>query len=166
MPGACRRTFNFSDFALDADEHRLFRGTSEVPLRPRSFATLLYLVERHGHVVSKTELLDTVWNGAAISEGAVSGCIRDIRRALGDDARQPRYIETRARIGYTFVAEVVEIEEPHRPVSIAVLPFLDFSGECGLGRFSAGLTEEVNSALTQIPGLHVAASTSSFAPLI
>lgn len=163
MPSSCARIYRFGDYELDAEERRLRRSGSVVALRPKPFDTLLYLARRHGHVVTKAELLDRVWQGTVVSESALTRCIKEVRKALCDDASQPRYIETRARIGYTFVAAVGEIEVTVRPASIAVLPVADLSPQGGLESFADGLTEELIAVLTGFSGLHVAASTSSFA---
>ena len=109
MTRSSGRIYRFGDFDLEADEHRLLRSGTEVPLRPKPFQTLLYLVERHGHLIEKAELLEKLWKDAIVSEGALTRCIKEVRQALGDDAHEPRYLETKARVGFTFIAEVEEI---------------------------------------------------------
>ena len=96
----------FPPFRLDLGGDRLLRGEREVPLRPKSFAVLRYLAERPGRLVSGAELLRAVWSDVSVSEAMPRLCIREIRAALGDDARRPRYIETRPRRGYRLVAAV------------------------------------------------------------
>ena len=107
-----KRIYRFSDFTLDADEHRLLRGSEEIYLPPRTFETLLYLVERHGHLIKKNELLDTLWADAFVTENALTRCVKEVREALQDDAHQPRYIRTFPRVGYKFIAEVEEVSPP------------------------------------------------------
>jgi DNA-binding winged helix-turn-helix (wHTH) protein/TolB-like protein/Tfp pilus assembly protein PilF len=104
-----KRIYRFSDFTLDASEHRLLQGSREVYLPPRTFETLLYLVNRHGHLVKKNELLDTLWADSFVTENALTRCIKEVREALADDAHQPRYIRTIHRVGYKFIADVEEI---------------------------------------------------------
>jgi TolB-like protein/DNA-binding winged helix-turn-helix (wHTH) protein/Flp pilus assembly protein TadD len=99
----------FADFTLQASEHHLRRGTQEIYLRPKTFETLLYLVKRHGHLVGKDELLDRVWANTIVTDAAMAHCIEEIRKALGDDAYQPRFLKTIPRVGYKFIAPVIAI---------------------------------------------------------
>jgi TolB-like protein/DNA-binding winged helix-turn-helix (wHTH) protein/Flp pilus assembly protein TadD len=101
--------YRFADFILEASEHRLQRGDQEIYLRPKTFETLLYLVERHGHLVSKDALLDHVWVDTIVTETAMTHCIEEVRKALGDDAHNPRYLKTIPRMGYKFIAPVVVV---------------------------------------------------------
>lgn len=101
--------YRFADFLLEPDERRLRRGNREIYLRPKAFDTLLYLIERHGHLVSKDELLDQVWAGTIVTETAMTHCIKEVRKALGDDAHQPHYLKTIPRLGYKFIAPVTKI---------------------------------------------------------
>ena len=107
-----KRTYKFSDFTLDASEHRLLQGNREIYLPPRTFDTLLYLVNRHGHLVTKNELLETLWADSFVTENALTRCIKEVREALADDFHQPRYIRTIHRVGYKFIADVEEISPP------------------------------------------------------
>ena len=104
-----KRIYRFSDFTLDASEHRLLQGNREIYLPPRTFETLLYLVNRHGHLVRKNELLETLWADSFVTENALTRCIKEVREALADDFHQPRYIRTVPRLGYKFIADVEEI---------------------------------------------------------
>ena len=104
-----KRIYRFSNFTLDASEHRLLQGNREIYLPPRTFETLLYLVDRHGHLVRKNELLETLWADSFVTENALTRCIKEVREALADDFHQPRYIRTVHRVGYKFIADVEEI---------------------------------------------------------
>src|SRR5262249_28158392 len=73
---------------------------------PKALAVLWRLVTQAGQVVTKEALLDAVWAGTVVSEGALTTCLRTLRQALGEDAQQPRYIATVHRLGYRFVAPV------------------------------------------------------------
>ncbi len=97
---------SFPPFRLDLVSERLWRGEREIPLRPKTLAVLRYLAERPGRLVSGAELLRAVWPGVSVSETMPRLCIREIRVALGDHARRPRYVETRPRRGYRLVAAV------------------------------------------------------------
>lgn len=94
----------FPPFHLDAESGQLWRGDEAVPLRPKSYAVLRHLVERPGRLVTKDELLDSIWPETHVSEGVLKVCIRELRRALGDTAKEPRFVETLHRRGYRFVA--------------------------------------------------------------
>ena len=96
----------FGDFELDVANARLRRAGAEVELPPKSFALLAYLAQRPGELVLKDTLLDTVWGRRFVSEGAVKTVVSELRAALGDDARAPRWIETVQRRGYRFLGAV------------------------------------------------------------
>ena len=103
--------FQFGGFSLDIREHSLKRGERTIPLRPKSFLTLTYLVQHSGRLVSKDELLERIWDGVVVTDGTLTQCIKEIRRAIGDDPHQPAFIQTVPRIGYRFVAEVSAVPE-------------------------------------------------------
>jgi pimeloyl-ACP methyl ester carboxylesterase/DNA-binding winged helix-turn-helix (wHTH) protein/class 3 adenylate cyclase len=103
---AADASLTFDRFRLDRTSGQLFGGSHPVPLTPKALSLLEYLAERPGRLVKKTELLDAVWPGVFVADGALKVCIREIRRALGDDAQSPRFIETAHRRGYRFIAEV------------------------------------------------------------
>ena len=86
----------------------LWQETRVVPLPPKALAVLWLLVSQAGQVVSKATLLDTVWADTTVSEGILSTCLRTLRSALGDEAKDPRYIATVHRVGYRFVAPVAD----------------------------------------------------------
>src|SRR3954470_4791931 len=88
------------DYVLLPVEGRLLRDGCDIPLAPKPFETLLYLIRHADHVVSKHELLDAVWPGTFISEDGLVQCVVEIRRALGDSARSPRYVQTLPKRGY------------------------------------------------------------------
>ena len=94
--------YHFGDFVLDAESGFLRRGAEEVPLQPKAFDVLTFLVERHGRLVTKEELIDAVWGETAVTDNSLSQCLVQIRRALADDSQQ--IIRTVARRGYVFDA--------------------------------------------------------------
>lgn len=98
--------YRFGDFELDVGTARLIGPDGPVPLRPMSLKLLQCLVEAAPDVLSHEELLDRVWGRQEITVGVVAQSVRELRKALGDPAQDPQYIETRHRIGYSFVAEV------------------------------------------------------------
>jgi predicted ATPase/DNA-binding winged helix-turn-helix (wHTH) protein len=98
------REVSFGRHRFEAATGRLWAGRREVKLTPRAAAVLAALIERAGQPVTREELFRVVWSDAVVSDGALTACIQELRRALGDDARRPRFIETRHRRGYRFVA--------------------------------------------------------------
>jgi TolB-like protein/DNA-binding winged helix-turn-helix (wHTH) protein/Tfp pilus assembly protein PilF len=98
------RSYSFLEFTLDLAGERLTRGGIEIKLRPKSFQVLRYLVERHGRLVTREELLHAVWGDVAVTDESVTKCIADIRKALTDDAQE--IIRTVTRRGFLFQPEV------------------------------------------------------------
>jgi DNA-binding winged helix-turn-helix (wHTH) protein len=98
-----RPRYLFSDFVLCPSRRVLLRNQREVPLIPRYFDLLVLLVERRGQAVHRREILDAVWRDVVVSDGALSQAVRTLRRALGDDPREPVFIRTVSRHGYRFV---------------------------------------------------------------
>lgn len=103
--------YRFGEFTLSRSRRVLLRGDREVPLIPRYLDLLLSLVERRDEALHRRELFDAVWGDVVVSDGALSQAVRSLRRALGDDPREPVYIRTVARHGYRFVFPDVR-EEP------------------------------------------------------
>jgi DNA-binding winged helix-turn-helix (wHTH) protein len=104
--------YRFSDFALSPQRRLLVRQGREVPLIPRYFDLLLLLIEHRHEAVHRREIFDRVWTDVIVSDSALSQAVRTIRRTLGDDSREPRFIRTVSRHGYRFVfPDVVEEED-------------------------------------------------------
>ena len=104
--------YRFGDFILSPRRRTLFCQGVEQPLIPRYFDLLVFLVERRHEAVHRRDIFDRVWNDVVVSDSALSQAIRTIRRTLGDDSREPRFIRTVSRHGYRFVfAEIVEEED-------------------------------------------------------
>jgi len=98
------RQYAFGDFTLDLDAGLLRRGAETLTLRPKAFDVLVYLVERHGRLVPKSELTDAVWPDTVVVDNSLAQCLVEIRRALRDESQQ--LITTFARRGYMFTAAV------------------------------------------------------------
>ena len=161
------KPFELGDWAVEPGEGTVSLGTTIVRLEPRVMSLLVRLASEPGAVISKEELLRAVWGETSVEEGALSRCIFEIRRALGDQASDPRYVETIPKRGYRVVAKVKKLgvgtaDAASATPSIAVLPFLDLSPNQDQGYFTDGIAEELIHALAQVRGLHVAARTSSF----
>ena len=101
-----RQQLQFEEFLLDPSDERLWREGHHVPLTPKAFAVLLHLVTHAGRLVTKEDLFEVVWPGVFVGDAALKVAIREVRRALGDDPRTPRFIETAHRRGYRFIARV------------------------------------------------------------
>ena len=162
--------YTFGEFVVDLRAGALRRGGTTLPLRPKAFDVLIYLIGKQGQAVSKTELIDNVWRDVIVTENSLAQCIKEVRAALGDDAQA--VIKTVAKRGYLFAPAVSEIAGavkpetspplPDRP-SIAVLPFVNMSGDPDQQHFADGITEDLITSLSRIPWLFVIARNSSFA---
>ena len=107
--------YRFSDFTLSTRKRLLIRNGQQLPLIPRYLDLLIFLVERRRDAVHRREIFDRVWSDVIVSDSALSQAIRTLRRTLGDDPREPRFIRTVSRHGYQFTCPDV-IEEPDEDV--------------------------------------------------
>jgi DNA-binding winged helix-turn-helix (wHTH) protein/predicted ATPase len=105
----------FGPFRLDLRDERLWRGQEVTPLSPKTFAVLRCLVSQAGQLVTKDALLEAVWPETMVSESILTVAMRTLRRALGDEARTPRFIETVHGRGYRFIAPVSATGPPEPP---------------------------------------------------
>ncbi|MEJ2384376.1 MAG: winged helix-turn-helix domain-containing protein [Xanthomonadales bacterium] len=110
-----QRTYQFDTFHVDPATFVLTRNGRQIHLEPRVLKLLVYLIEHRDHVVARDELIDTVWGETVISDAALSKAVGRLRKALGDDAGAPRYIETTHSLGYRFIAAVDEIDAGAHP---------------------------------------------------
>ena len=174
-------SYFFEDFALDPERRELRRGANLIAAEPQVFDLLEYLIRHRERVVSRDDLLAAIWHGRIISESALTTRINSARAAIGDSGDSQRLIKTLRGKGFRFVATVREEErsvatspgnglvEPLRPLpspsdqpSIAVLPFMNMSGDPEQDYFADGMTEEIITALARFKSLFVIASNSSF----
>jgi TolB-like protein len=167
MLGSASRVLRFDRFALDVARCVVLKDGEELALRRQSFDVLRHLAGRRGDVVSRKELAETVWAvPPARPDDSVFQCIKDIRRALGVEARW--IIRAVPGRGYQFMAELTAVELsppaplPQRP-SIAVLPFNSMSSDPDQEYFADGLVEEITTKLSRFRWLFVIARNSSFA---
>jgi DNA-binding winged helix-turn-helix (wHTH) protein/tetratricopeptide (TPR) repeat protein len=113
VSAAERQDQRFGPYRLQGPNGPLRRDDNQVvALPPKPLAMLWTLVRSAGEVVTKDQLLAAVWPDVVVTEGVISACLRDLRRALGDDPKHPRYIATAHRIGYRFMAEVTSDPQP------------------------------------------------------
>src|SRR5262245_61952592 len=111
---------SFGRYRFEPATARLWADQRELKLTRKAGAVLAQLIARAGQPVTKQELFASVWSNTVVSDDALTTCIQELRKALGDDAKQPRYIETRHRYGYTFVADV--IRDTPQPAVVAEVP--------------------------------------------
>jgi TolB-like protein len=162
---------SIGEYRFDGDGGQLWRGADEIKLTPRASRLLAALAERPMQVVTKKQLVDRLWNGKAVGDDALTSCVQELRRALGDDPRSPRFVETRHRRGYRLllpatsdaIATGPALLPPLDKPSIAVLPFRNGSGDPEQAYFADGLTEDLIMGLSRVSWLLVIARDSSFA---
>jgi tetratricopeptide (TPR) repeat protein/DNA-binding winged helix-turn-helix (wHTH) protein len=100
----------------------IMEGDEVRPIRAKVFDILLYLIENRGRVVTKEQLIASVWRGVSVTDDSLVQCIVDLRRVLGDDARRPKYIRTLPKVGYQFIGSVEEIDPPDPPCLGPLVP--------------------------------------------
>ena len=173
--------FSFEDFALDGERRELRRGADLVPVEPKVFDLLAYIITHRDRVISRDELISAVWDGRIVSESAMATCINAARTALADSGEEQRLIKTLPRKGIRFVGAAQEATDqaaqaapegasatggpslsmPDKP-SIAVLPFQNISSDPEQEYFADGMVEDIISGLSRIRWLFVIARNSSF----
>jgi TolB-like protein len=166
--------YRFEGFILDLARGALVTASGQdVALRRKSFELLRVLVENEGRLLDHDTIIQSVWSDVIVTDGSIAQCVREIRRALGDDRK--RIIKTVPRRGYVFAAKVTiasnqlsnqvappPITFPGQP-SIAILPFQNLSGDPEQDYFADGVVEDITTALSRTGWLFVIARNSSFA---
>jgi TolB-like protein len=178
--------FLFANHVLDTDRRELHRGSEPIAVEPQVFDLLVYLVQNRDRVVSKDDLTASVWGGRIVSDSTLTSRINAARKAVGDSGVDQKLIRTIARKGLRFVGavrtqpngaelahaagsppdETVEpsrsaLPLPDRP-TIAVLPFINMSGDPEQEYFSDGISEDIITALSKLRWFFVIARNSSF----
>jgi TolB-like protein/Tfp pilus assembly protein PilF len=165
--------FMFDDFRLDSRRRELRRGAEACPIEPQVFDLLEFLIRNRERVVTKDDLIATVWNGRIVSDATLASRINSARTAIGDDGGTQRLIRTVHRKGVRFVGDVEEMPEggvvegpasaQRDKPSIAILPFQNMSGDPEQEYFADGIVEDITTALSRMRSLFVIARNSSFA---
>jgi TolB-like protein/Tfp pilus assembly protein PilF len=175
----------FTNHLLDTDRRELSRGSRLVAVEPQVFDLLVYLLENRDRVVSKDDLINSVWGGRIVSDSTLTTRINAARRVVRDSGEKQKLIRTVARKGLRF-AGVVQVQAegegasapgqtgeemrdrswpalplPDRP-AIAVLPFTNMTGDPGQEYFSDGISEDIITALSKLRWFFVIARNSSF----
>jgi TolB-like protein len=177
--------FTFGKCSIDCARRELRREGELVAIEPQVFDVLVYLIQHRDRVVSRDDLLASVWGGRIVSESTLSSRINSARSAIGDSGEQQHWIRTIARKGVRFIGEVQEQGSgsptagaqpvaprpsliagspalPDKP-SIAVLPLVNISGDPEQEYFSDGITEDIITALSRLRWFFVIARNSAFA---
>lgn len=113
-----RNLYEFGEFRLDPKEKIFMRGEHSITLTPKCFELLSALVESHGRLLTKDELMEKIWADSFVEESNLTFNIRQLRKILEDDAQNPTYIKTVRQHGYRFIAEVKEIVEQKSPTIV------------------------------------------------
>jgi TolB-like protein len=177
--------FLFANHALDTDRRELRRGSELIAVEPQVFDLLVYLVQNRDRVVSKDDLIASVWGGRIVSDSTLTSRINAARKAIGDSGEEQKLIRTISRKGIRFVGTVrtqsnseptyaidpvpENIDGQSRPLlplpdrpAIAVLPFVNMSGDPEQEYFSDGISEDIITALSKLRWFFVIARNSSF----
>jgi TolB-like protein/Tfp pilus assembly protein PilF len=166
--------YEFGPFVLDTARVALFEGDREIELRPKAYETLLALLRQAGRVVSKDELVASVWPDVIVNDDALAQCVRDVRKAIADTDQ--RYIRTVSRRGYMFVHPLAlggsHARQPsaapqpdgRKTVSpaIAVMPFANLSSDTEQEFVADGVVEDLITALSRFRTFAVVSRNSSF----
>lgn len=175
----------FEDCVLDLDRRELSRPSGVIATAPKVFDLLVYLVLNRDRVVSRNDLLGAVWEGRIVSESTLASHINAVRKAIGDSGEHQKLIRTFARKGFRFVGDVREPPSSGIPASrstqspgqaatdaaapnlsekpsIAVLPFVNLSGDPEQDYFADGVVEDIIGVLSRFRWLFVIARNSSF----
>ena len=173
--------FFFTDHVLDTERRELRRGAASIAVEPQVFDLLVYLVQNCDRVVSKDDLIASVWGGRIVSDSTLTSRINAARKAVGDSGEAQALIRTSPRKGIRFVGAVrgqpdraepalaAAPDESQRPAlplpdrpAIAVLPFSNMSGDPEQEYFSDGISEDIITALSKLRWFFVIARNSSF----
>ena len=160
----------FEDYTLDTDRRELRRGTALLSMEPQVFDLLVFLVGNRDRVVSKDDLLASVWGGRIVSESTLASRINAARRIIGDSGEQQRLIRTTIGKGVRFVGKAHEQQDTDQfaaptimpRLSIVVLPFANFSNDPELEHFADGIADDLTTDLSRTYGAFVIARNTAF----
>ena len=157
--------FRFLEFEIITARREIVRDGESLPVEPKVYDLLLYLLEHAERAISKDELQDAIWPNVIVTESALTRCIMKARRLVGDDSKNQRVIGTVQKKGYRFVAPVeelardqfttAELQGGQERTSIAVLPFSNLSGSPDQDYLADGLTLDISTDLSRNAWLYV-----------
>ena len=174
------KIYEFNGFRLEAAQQRLLYRGKPVPLKPKILDLLLYLVQRHGQLIAKDDLLRDIWADAIVEENNITVSMSILRKTLGDHHDERQFIETVPRRGYRFLPQVTEISDgrwtldvrppPRTEVcgeedaidSLAVIPTPSDGNDPNAEYLSEGITESIINTLSRIRRLRVLACSTVF----
>jgi TolB-like protein/cytochrome c-type biogenesis protein CcmH/NrfG len=174
--------YRFEDYCLDVDRQELSRGKEPVAVEPQVLDLLQYIIRNRERVVSKDDLIEHVWHGRIVSDSTLTSRITAARHAIGDSGDHQRLIRTIARKGIRFVGDVRDDHSPaagkpasasaYQPppreeaakskLSLVVLPFTNLGGDAEQDYFVDGLTDDLTTELSRLPGSFVIARNTAF----
>src|SRR5687767_9204357 len=159
-PPRTTETLRFGPFELDVQSRELRTGQTRVRLQDQPFEILRMMLERPGRVVTREELQSRLWpNGTFVDiEHSLNAAVKRLRAALGDEADNPRFVETLPRRGYRLIVKVSDTEPAID--SLAVLPLLNAGGSADTEYLSDGLTEHLINNLSRLRDLRVMSRNS------
>ncbi|WP_137701998.1 winged helix-turn-helix domain-containing tetratricopeptide repeat protein [Marimonas lutisalis] len=168
--------YEIGNFRLDKKKGELSDGGAPCEIEPQVFEFILYLVENRGRLVTKDELVDSVWQGRIVSDATLSSRLFSARKAFGDSAKSQRFIKTVPRRGFRFVHDVTVHDNTTSPTpisaddlvkttgaspSVAVLPFANLSSETD-DFFAEGISEDITTELSRFGSIRVISRMSAF----
>ncbi|HUE82508.1 MAG TPA: winged helix-turn-helix domain-containing protein [Pyrinomonadaceae bacterium] len=166
-------SYRFGPYRLVPKERALLRDGRRIRLAPKAFDTLLLLLNNRGHLIGKDQLMAQLWPETCVEEGNLTQNIFILRRVLGEGTDEgQKYIETVARCGYRFVAEVEELSTDHTEIKqsnserpsnlLAVLPFVNSDDDPKMDYLADGITGSTINSLSNLPQLRVMARSAVF----
>ena len=178
QPGNGSLRYLFDNHALDTDRRELHRGAELIAIAPQVFDLLTYLIGNRERVVSKDDLIRTIWHGRIVSDAALTTRVNVARSAIGDSGHEQRLIKTLSRKGFRFVGQVQETPGPatapitsglpkpslasSRKPSLVVLPFSNLSPDPEQDYFVDGVTESLTTDLSRMAGIFVIGRNTAF----
>lgn len=168
--------YHFGEAELDCTSYALIVSGKMQQVEPRVFDLIRYFAEHSGDIVTRDDLIESVWAGRIVADTTVAGSVKSARKVLGDDGNTQKYIETIRGRGFRLSLPVVKTDgavptkDPtptlvatERLPSIVILPFLVFGDESALAPLADGVVENLTTVLTRVPLLRIISRTSSFA---
>lgn len=163
-------TYRFDDVQVEANTFRIFKDGLAVGLEPKAFEVLVLFLNHPGRLFTKEDILNAVWKNSYVTPNVMTRVIAQLRKALGDTRKEPKYIETIQTRGYRFIAKIeaptptvqsASLSLPARQFeSLAVLPLENLSDDAAQEYFADGLTDELITEVAKLNAWRVTSRTS------